>query len=148
MGSRQDVAGDADHVIHPDGHGALALGDDDGEAGARVLAGELHRQDRLVLNHRHHEPAPDDLVRARERAGRQRACRPFDNAHVVWAQLCAELEVGCGDDDRLGRQRDRLDRHVLHVAIGAEREAAAGGERQEQHEGDAHASHESSPTRS
>ena len=70
-----------------------------------------------------------------------RALRPLDDAEIVRPDLGAELEIGGGDHDRLGRQRDGLHRHVLHVAIGAESQAAAGGDGQKQHESDAHASH-------
>ncbi len=55
--------------------------------------------------------------------------------------LAAEREVGVGDDDALGRNRDGLDRHVLQVVIGSVRQAAAGDQRDDKDRKDPYAIH-------
>ena len=91
---------------------------------------DAHRHGALAFRNHHRQARPG-----------HRAFGPLDHAQVVGAQFGAELEVGGRDDHRSGRQRDRLDLHFLHVAVGAVGQTAAGGEGQKEHEGDTHAGH-------
>ncbi len=64
----QNVAGDADDLVHAHRHGAHALGNHRRQARAGFLRGQLGRQDRLVLDDADDDAAADDLRRAATKA--------------------------------------------------------------------------------
>jgi hypothetical protein len=86
MRAGQNVAGDADHVVHAHGQGAITRPNHRCQASSRVLRRELVRKNRLVLDNGLDEAAADYVFDVLERAGGNRLRRPVDRADVLRAQ--------------------------------------------------------------
>src|SRR5206468_1687621 len=136
-GPWQDEAGNADHLIHFDAHGAHALGNADRQPTPGPLVGQLAVEQGLVGANECDHATPHGRLHRSEVAGRRRVPRPSRHPYVRGAHNRTDGEVPGSDDhgSTLGLRGDErlLIAQVPEREIGREAARRHGQEEHDPH---------------
>ncbi len=118
---RLDEAGDAGNVIDANRGGTHAVRQQIGDGGAKALACQLRREDRLIDGHRTQDDAPlargRELVEIRKGAGRNAGRRIVDELHLVRRDVDPVIQRDRGDSDLGGALLGLLDQLIASADI-------------------------------